>query len=223
MGRRSKLTPETVAKVAQAIKAGATRRLAAEYAGVGESTLLHWLAATTKATEPLRVAVQKAEADSGVAALARIQTAAQNGDWKAAAWILEHRFPNEYGRRSALAVAIAAAPVPTDYAAMERAAQTGIGATDAAVLWRRQLDVTEAAYRAGQLDAGAYLSRLDRLSSQAARLADITGRSSPTLTAPEAVLRLELSSEAVAPSGELPADVPESRRAAGGGDAIEVG
>ncbi len=43
MGRRSKLTPETVEKICDAISIGATNRIAGLYAGVAESSILGWL------------------------------------------------------------------------------------------------------------------------------------------------------------------------------------
>lgn len=43
-GRPSKLTPETVDRLLKAIKAGATVRNAAIYAGIGESTFHEWMA-----------------------------------------------------------------------------------------------------------------------------------------------------------------------------------
>lgn len=46
-----------------------------------------------------RDAVQEAEADAKVGALARIQKAGREGTWQADAWYLERKYPREFGRR----------------------------------------------------------------------------------------------------------------------------
>ena len=43
-------------------------------------------------------AVKKAEGTGAVVSLERIHAAAAEGAWQAAAWLLERRFPHEYGR-----------------------------------------------------------------------------------------------------------------------------
>lgn len=94
MARRSKLTPETQKKLEDAITAGATYELACLYAGIGYSTLRDWMN-----TKPLfSEAIKKAEGKAGVGWLAKIERAANDGDWQAAAWKLERRYPHMYGR-----------------------------------------------------------------------------------------------------------------------------
>ena len=98
-GRPTALTPEVQARVCEAIAAGNTRHDAAGYAGVGTSTLNHWLTRGRKARRgPYRQfleAVKRAEAGAVVRNVAIIQKAA-NKTWQAAAWWLERKNPQDW-------------------------------------------------------------------------------------------------------------------------------
>ena len=94
MARKSKYTPETVAKVLEAIKMGATYELAAGYAGISDSLLYEWLKGKVEFLE----AVKGAEGTGAMIWLAKIERAASDGNWQAAAWKLERRYPHSYGR-----------------------------------------------------------------------------------------------------------------------------
>src|SRR5262249_54121524 len=93
-GRPTLLTPEVQRHVCDAIAAGNTRHDAAEYAGVGESTLRSWLARGRRQRRgkyrTFLAAVKKAEADAVVRNVAIIQKAATK-TWQAAAWWLERK------------------------------------------------------------------------------------------------------------------------------------
>ena len=95
MGRPTKLTPEVQADLVQAIRLGATRELACDYVGISTTTLYRWLQQGDVAEDgpyrEFRDAIKKAEGRGAVEALARIQTAAKDGSWQAAAWLLERR------------------------------------------------------------------------------------------------------------------------------------
>lgn len=78
-----------------ALEAGATIKMAAAAAGVSEDTLSRW----RKAGPDLEAEMLQAEAAGAVRALGVIQSAAASGTWQAAAWLLERRYPGEYGRR----------------------------------------------------------------------------------------------------------------------------
>jgi hypothetical protein len=102
MGRPSKLTDAVTKTITDAIAIGATYQAAAEYAGVGYSTFLAWMARKKKPYVAFQEAVMAANAKARVSLLSRIQKSAQGsdkhpGDWRAAAWILERRFSDEYG------------------------------------------------------------------------------------------------------------------------------
>jgi hypothetical protein len=90
-------------KLCDAIRSGNFLETAATYAGVDESTLHRWLKRGRRKRKgsyhDLAVAFDKAVADSEVLGVARITKAANDGSWQASAWLLERRFPENWGRR----------------------------------------------------------------------------------------------------------------------------
>lgn len=94
MGRPTKRTEANRTTILRALRLGATLRLAAESAGLSYPTLNEWMHDDPEFSE----AVKKAEATMATNALRRIERAAKEGTWQAAAWIMERRFPHEYGR-----------------------------------------------------------------------------------------------------------------------------
>lgn len=93
MARRTKYTPEVVQRLETAIAAGATYRLACGYAGISEDTLANWRRQRSDFSDLLT----RAEASAALRWLARIEQAGTE-DWRALAWKLERRYPQEYGR-----------------------------------------------------------------------------------------------------------------------------
>lgn len=89
-----KLNAETKARLVEGIKLGMTNKLAAQYAGVSESTFYAWRQ-KGRAGEPeyleLLESIKRAEAQSAAHCLAVIKKAAQEGNWTSAAWLLERR------------------------------------------------------------------------------------------------------------------------------------
>ena len=80
---------------------GSTRRLACHYAGISEQSLSQWLQKGALGLLPyveFAEAVKLAEGQAVVGWLRKIEEAATNGAWQAAAWKLERRYPQEYGR-----------------------------------------------------------------------------------------------------------------------------
>lgn len=109
-GRPTKATPERIEAICHLLAKGNTRTTAAAMCDVARGTLWRWMAED----ETFRDAVEKAESDAQKTLLHRILMSAetgmtvtrQNGDtveypgqWTAAAWILERRWPELYGRR----------------------------------------------------------------------------------------------------------------------------
>jgi hypothetical protein len=101
MARPTKLTPELQKKVIEAIRLGATYELAAAYAGIHYDTFHRWM---TKGKEAQSGAfcvfyedVSQADGVAVVGWLAKIEKAASDGAWQAAAWKLERRHPEGYG------------------------------------------------------------------------------------------------------------------------------
>ena len=103
IGRPTKLSPDVTEKICSGIRSGLYLHSAAELAGVHISTVNRWMAAANSedAEGPhaaFRAAVKKAESETQVATLDIIRQAAAKGNWTAAAWYLERRHPELWGR-----------------------------------------------------------------------------------------------------------------------------
>jgi len=138
---QSRLTPDTLTRVIQAIRVGATYELAAQYGGVSYRTFRNWVLrgeAEIERRENPRVkagseqwdgeqpfvdfvqALRDAEGAAAVKWLALIDKAADT-TWQAAAWKLERRYPSDYGRtvqevqgKDGGAIAISIIKMPVD-------------------------------------------------------------------------------------------------------------
>jgi hypothetical protein len=86
MARPPKFNAERAKRVTDALTAGVTRKVAAQYAGVDPTTLCRWL----KRYADFAAQVTLVEAQAEVSAVATIRAAAKS-DWRAAAWWLERR------------------------------------------------------------------------------------------------------------------------------------
>lgn len=116
-GRRTKYTPETVDKLVQAIRLGATYKLACDYAGITFETFNQWRSSKSEFSD----AIQKAEGAGALGWLAKIEAAANDGNWQAAAWKLERRYPKDYGRKHLEITGAEGAPVQIALSDDERA------------------------------------------------------------------------------------------------------
>jgi hypothetical protein len=102
-GRRRKDTDQTLDRLCQGLSLGATHELACRYAGVASSTFRAWRQEAERAAPGTRqhallARLDAAEGQAAVHWLRLIEDAAQQGQWQAAAWKLERRYPSEYGR-----------------------------------------------------------------------------------------------------------------------------
>lgn len=99
-GRLTKLTPENIRKILDALRTGAPRKFACRSAGVSDRTFTLWMrhgrAKRSKEHVAFFSAVQKAEADGVCQNLKKIQTAGRK-NWQALAWMLERRFQEDFG------------------------------------------------------------------------------------------------------------------------------
>jgi transposase len=99
--------PEVRKRFLTAMRAGATYKHACRYARIDFKTWQSWKAnAKTANPDPEIVAfleeVELAQAEGDMVLLANIRQAAQDPkNWTAAAWMLERRHPEEYGRPEA--------------------------------------------------------------------------------------------------------------------------
>lgn len=101
-------------RIAQALEVGMPLGHAIKYAGVPERTVYRWRAKGKEEAEtypdldqadwsPQRAFFELTELaiGKGVFSLLNIiQTAAKDGTWQAAAWLLERRFPEDFGRKT---------------------------------------------------------------------------------------------------------------------------
>ena len=117
LARQSKLTHDALEKITTAIRLGATYKLAAQYAGISEVTLYDWIKkANENPDSPYGVflhAINEAEGKAALTSLSKIQKASER-DWRAAAWLLERRHPESYGKtitESKVEVKAAVAPI----------------------------------------------------------------------------------------------------------------
>lgn len=108
-GRPTRLTPQAHDLYVKAIIVGVPKNKAAALIGMDVSTVTEWMrrgesrARNGRAASGVYVAfaadVRRAEAEFVTRALTHIQRAAsQDGQWTAAAWLLERRHPEDFGR-----------------------------------------------------------------------------------------------------------------------------
>ncbi len=105
-GRPTKLTPEIQEKIVQALSIGNYRKDAAEYAGIDAATLYRWVLRGSRekdsAYADFRTAVLEAESRAKITAIGCITKAMRDGDWRAAAYWLDRKFPHQFSDRSQL-------------------------------------------------------------------------------------------------------------------------
>jgi transposase len=95
VARPTKYTPDRIERFLEAVRAGATFRLACQYAGIDHETYTRWRERYVDFAD----AVKEAEGGAVVGWLDKIDKAASDGSWQAAAWKLERRYPDDFGRR----------------------------------------------------------------------------------------------------------------------------
>lgn len=113
-GRKTLLTPETVETITRYLKDGGYVDHACTAVGIGKSTYYSWLERGRKEADRRAAGlepdenetqylefmdtVEKAQAEAAVSLIGEIANHARNGTWQAAAWILERKFPRQWGR-----------------------------------------------------------------------------------------------------------------------------
>jgi len=102
VARPTALTPDVQGRICQGIRVGMTYAMAAQYGGVTYESFRIWCRRGEHGRAPYAAflaSVKTAEAQAVAMWLSRVEEAAQNGEWQAAAWKLERRYPRDYGRR----------------------------------------------------------------------------------------------------------------------------
>jgi hypothetical protein len=108
--RRPKYSLEIHRRIVEALKRGALKPHAAQSVGIAALTLENWIDAGNagdERSEAFAIDVERAIADDALRNQNIISMAAIGpikGDWKAAAWNLERKFPRLYGARIAAAL-----------------------------------------------------------------------------------------------------------------------
>lgn len=95
-GPKEKITDELFESIVQSVIAGGTRKQACAIAGVSTSTLWSYL----KQRPKFRLRLDAARETSNFGLVGHVYDAAGK-DWKAAAWLLERRDREHFGRRDA--------------------------------------------------------------------------------------------------------------------------
>lgn len=103
MSRTTKCTKAVVEAICLALQDGLPFESACEFGGISKQTGYDWLKRGNNGEEPFLTfsdAVKKAQA-IGEYALVHIVQSASVKSWQAAAWLLERRFPDRWGRKQA--------------------------------------------------------------------------------------------------------------------------
>lgn len=99
-GRKTKYTPTTVKIFLDGIRTGLPMRWAAAHAGVNEDTILLWKHRYSEFSEQVALA----ESEFIGRNVRVIQSGADSGDSADAKWLLERRYPQEFGRLERLQI-----------------------------------------------------------------------------------------------------------------------
>ena len=98
---RAKLTEELIQQMASLKGDGLSNKDICRAVGMHEATLYRWLSKPSgRLHRALGESLKKAEADYKRTLLTTIREAAtkKNGQWTAAAWLLERKYPDEYAQ-----------------------------------------------------------------------------------------------------------------------------
>ena len=112
--KRLSINPGIIEAVCRTLRLGAYQREAAAAAGISYSALMQWISKGGKERRhiaeggkprkghalylDLVQGMEKAQAEAQLSDLAIVTRAAQEGAWQAAAWKLERRNPDQWGR-----------------------------------------------------------------------------------------------------------------------------
>ncbi|MBS1983804.1 MAG: hypothetical protein JST16_06505 [Bdellovibrionales bacterium] len=104
-GTSPKLTAKVIERIAASIRSGCYVETAVALEGLSKQSFYRWLKQAesddaTELTQKLSDAVKKAMAAAELRDLAVIDRAAQQGEWTAAAWRLERKHPERWGRQA---------------------------------------------------------------------------------------------------------------------------
>lgn len=90
MGRRSKLDPDLARRFVDMLRAGHSRKTAAQFLGFSESTLYRWLSGTSPQCRAFAAAVSQAEAEAIVRVIAAMVERTRHSTKAAVVWLQIH-------------------------------------------------------------------------------------------------------------------------------------
>ena len=103
MARKSKLTEELIQEAHDLVAEGNYIKDVYPIFGIGEVTWYRWLREGEAAKSGLKrqfwQAIKKAEKEAIIKNVGIIQKAAEEGNWQAAAWWLERKYFQDWGRK----------------------------------------------------------------------------------------------------------------------------
>ena len=91
-GRPTVMTPDKEKEILAILSIGGSRNIACDYVGIGYATLSRRIESSQVFSEQ----VKKAEATGQLKHIKKVDAADQ---WQASAWMLERKWPDEFGRR----------------------------------------------------------------------------------------------------------------------------
>lgn len=114
---RLKLTPELIGKIARDVGEGNYINTVCQAYGISKTTYYDWRkkgqAGRSKLHKEFYEATEKAVALSEQRYVGVIKDAARDGTWTAAAWWLERRYPERWGKRDKVDVTSGGKPLQT--------------------------------------------------------------------------------------------------------------
>ena len=100
-GRKTKLTPTLQDEIVKRIRAGNYIKVACQAVGISHTAYFDWIKKGEEGISPYSeflYSVKKAEAEAHVNYVAIVASQAPN-QWQAAAWWLERKFPDKWGKK----------------------------------------------------------------------------------------------------------------------------
>ena len=126
-GRTSKFNKTTLDRLFAAIRAGLPYHLAADAAGISQTTFYEWQAgkfprgASKQLKAEFSEELTRARGGSAARLITIINQAAPE-DWRAAAWILERRFPRDFGKQTLEITGEGGGPMQVEMSTLQRIA-----------------------------------------------------------------------------------------------------
>lgn len=100
-GRKLKCTPELINQIAALVSSGNYIETACQISGISRSTFYDWKKKGEEGKRPFLEFLDTIKKAEAIAEAKRIQLISQASEenWQAAAWYLERRFPERWGRK----------------------------------------------------------------------------------------------------------------------------